>query len=188
MEINNLSLLTYGAIGATCVILAAITIFDSEAYGKPEEPGTDSMNMLDSLKSSFSANKTPEEPVEEPAEEPVEEPVEEPAEEPDEEPAEEEPDEYSETDKSEEQQEYTDADQSERDENNEKPTEVEATAPQQSNEDDAYNTERPMDKRTPGYGGKSATKKRTSKRTKGKQTRKPTTKTNKKTKGTRQKK
>jgi hypothetical protein len=64
MEINNLSLLTYGAIGATCVILATITIFDSEAYEKPSsEPGTDSKGIFDSLKSSFSSRSqsSPEE-------------------------------------------------------------------------------------------------------------------------------
>jgi hypothetical protein len=64
MEVNKLSLLTYGAIGATCVILATITIFDSEAYEKPSsEPGTDSKGIFDSLKSSFSSRSqsSPEE-------------------------------------------------------------------------------------------------------------------------------
>lgn len=67
MEVNKLSLLTYGAIGATCVILATITIFDSEAYEKPSsEPGTDSKGIFDSLKSSFSSRSqsSPEKPEE----------------------------------------------------------------------------------------------------------------------------
>jgi len=67
MEVNKLSLLTYGAIGATCVIIATITIFDNEAYEKPSsEPGTDSKGIFDSLKSSFSSRSqsSPEEPDE----------------------------------------------------------------------------------------------------------------------------
>ena len=199
MEINNLSLLTYGAIGATCVILAAVTIFDNEAYEETSEPGTDSMNLMDSLKSSFSTNKSPDnepeqqvqsekEPSEEEQEEPVEEEQEEPVEEEQaelEEPPEEESAEPEETAEEEPRDEY----QQESDENE---IENEPTAPPQSTDDDD-DYEKSMDKRGPGYGGKtkSSGKSNTKKRTMGKnvkQTKKNTKQTNKKSKSTLRKK
>ena len=75
MEVNKLSLLTYGAIGATCVILAVVTIFDNEAYGPVTPPGTDSKSIFDSLQSSFSKNQekeSEESPEEYEADEPTE--------------------------------------------------------------------------------------------------------------------
>jgi outer membrane biosynthesis protein TonB len=86
MNTNNLSLLTYGAIALTSLILATVTIFDKEAY--PEAPaGSDSMDILSSLKNSFQGKQ--EEVAEEPSEEPSEEVAQEPTEEITEEPTEE---------------------------------------------------------------------------------------------------
>jgi outer membrane biosynthesis protein TonB len=56
-QINNLSLLTYGAIGITSIALAVITIFDGES----SPAGTDSADMLKSFMPSMSEASVPEE-------------------------------------------------------------------------------------------------------------------------------
>jgi hypothetical protein len=159
MEINKLSLLTYGAIGATCVILAAITIFDSEAYGQPTEPGTDSMGMLDSLKSSFSNNQSePEEP--EVSEEPEEPEEPEPEEYQQEEP---EPEEYQQEEPEPDQYEPTEPNESELDESNQNGEPAQMSEQAESNEfaQNQSGEERP--KPAP-FGGISKKKNKTTKR------------------------
>ena len=64
-QINNLSLITYGAIGITSIALAVITIFDGES----SPAGTDSADML---KSFMAEPSVEEESVQEKPEEVVE--------------------------------------------------------------------------------------------------------------------
>jgi len=174
MEINKLSLLTYGAIGATCVILAAITIFDSEAYGQPSEPGTDSMGMLDSLKSSFSNNQSePEEPEESEEQEEPEEPEEpdvseEPEPDMSEEPEEPEPEEYQEEEP--EQYEPTAPNESELDESMNVPGEPGQMAEQTESNEVAQNQSGEERPKPPPFGGISKKKNKTTKRKQTKQT------------------
>jgi type IV secretory pathway VirB10-like protein len=163
MEINKLSLLTYGAIGATCVILAAITIFDSEAYGEPTEPGTDSMGMLDSLKSSFSNKQSePEEPEvsEEPEEPEVSEEPEEPEPEEQEEP---ESEEYQQEEPESEQYEPTEPNESELGESNQNGEPAQMSEQAESNEFAQNQSDEERPKPAP-FGGISKKKNKTTKR------------------------
>ncbi len=61
IQIDNMGLYTYGAIGLTSIILAIITIYDTEAE-EPAEAMSDSSEMMESMKSfipSFSSKATP---------------------------------------------------------------------------------------------------------------------------------
>ena len=81
IEINNMSLMTYGAVGLTSIILAIITIYDQDSGEKPIE----SVAPIPEPSPSFFSAPAPEPVSEEP--EPEQEPVsEEPEPEPEPEP------------------------------------------------------------------------------------------------------
>jgi len=101
IEINNMSLMTYGAVGLTSIILAIITIYDQDSGEKPIE----SVAPIPEPSPSFFSAPVPEPVVEE--QEPIIEEEQEPVIEEEQEPVMEEPEPIIEEEQEEEQQENT---------------------------------------------------------------------------------